>query len=129
MSQPGRALSPATIPPPAQPSGKPYTPSWVVVLLTLGVFATTVWAILTIGSFSEPSATGRTKLTIQFWAVDSVVGLVLCVAGVVGLVQRASWGRRVAWAASVALVLSFAGTLLGLPALVGLFFSRNQSRP
>jgi hypothetical protein len=101
----------------------------VIVLLTIGVVAMLTWAIAMISSFSEPSATGRSKALITFWAADSVVGLVLTAASVVGLVRRAPWGRSMAWAASVALLASFAGTLLGLPALVGLFLSRNQYKP
>jgi eukaryotic-like serine/threonine-protein kinase len=126
--------APAPQPPPVAPTTpptpyKPSTPAWVILVLGLGFLGMVIWTLATMGTLSEPSAVGRSRTTLVFWAIDGFAAIVLTAASVIGLLRRASWGRRVAWAASIALVLSFVGAVLGIPAMVGLFLSRKQSRP
>jgi serine/threonine protein kinase len=121
--------APITPPPPASASPKLAAPRWVVLVLGIGTLVLLFWMIAMIGTLSEPSAIGRSRSTQVFWLLDSIVGIVLTAASVIGLVRRASWGRRAAWAASITLVLSLVGAVLGIPAMVGLFLSRNQSKP
>jgi serine/threonine protein kinase len=128
----GQAATPAPVtpaPPPAPASPTLAAPRWVVLLLGIGTLVLLFWLFVMIGTLSEPSAVGRSRSTQVFWLLDSIIGMVLTIASVIGVVRRASWGRRAAWAASIALLLSLVGAVLGIPAMVGLFLSRKQSRP
>ena len=46
-----------------------------------------------------------------------------------GLLRKDPWGRPLAWIAAVALTLSGAGAIGGIPALVGLVWSRRAVTP
>jgi serine/threonine protein kinase len=111
------------------PPNRLRAPSWVVMLLGIGVLGMVIWALIDIGFTSEPSAVGRPRALLGFWALSAIAAVFLNVAGIVGLVRRSSWGRPVAWAASIAMTLSCVGAILGIPSLVGLFLSRGQRRP
>ncbi|HEY8815251.1 MAG TPA: hypothetical protein VIP57_09135 [Candidatus Dormibacteraeota bacterium] len=118
----------------ALPIGRPVghgraSPPWLWVALLVGAAVTLWWAWFVSGFLSEPSAVGRVLLvllgSIGLSALSGLAGAV----GAVGLIRRESWARALAWIAAVALTLSGAGAIGGVPALVGLVASRGTARP
>ncbi|HEY2599630.1 MAG TPA: hypothetical protein VGJ79_14265 [Candidatus Dormibacteraeota bacterium] len=97
--------------------------------LLVGAVVTVWWAWFVSGFLSEPSATGRVLAVLLTSMCISAVSGLAGAAAAMGLVRREPWGRPVAWVAAVALTLSGAGAIGGIPALVGLVASRDSSRP
>jgi hypothetical protein len=105
------------------------TPGWVWVALLVGAVVTVWWAWFVSGFLSEPSAIGRVLVVLLASMCVSAVSGLAGAAAAMGLVRRVPWGRPVAWIAAVALTLSGAGAIGGIPALVGLVASRDSSKP
>ncbi len=82
------------------------------------------WAWFVSGFLSEPSAVGRILAVLVTSIVISIVSGLAGAAGAVGLLRNDSWGRPLAWIAAITLTLSVAGAIGGVPALIGLGWSR-----
>jgi hypothetical protein len=104
------------------------TPSWVWPVVLLGAAVMVAWAWFIVGFLSEPSAVGRSRivlLTSMFYSIGAgIVGVI----GAVGLARNKRWGRTLAGIASAAMTFSVVGAIAGIPALIGIWSSRNSSR-
>ena len=105
------------------------TPNWLWAALLAGAVLTLWWAWFVSGFLSEPSAIGRVLVVLLTSMCLSAVSGLAGAAAALGLVRREPWGRPAAWIAAVALTLSGAGAIGGIPALVGLVANRDSSRP
>jgi hypothetical protein len=105
------------------------TPGWLWAALLAGAVVALWWAWFVWGFLSEPSAVGRVLavLLTSIW-LSVISGLDGAIAAV-GLLRREPWSRRMAWIAAVGLTLSGAGAIGGIPALVGLLWSRKPASP
>ena len=112
-----------------QAYGRPFTQTWVTVVLGLGASLMVVWALLCAASASDPTNDSGTRTFLAVWAIASGGVTVLTIAGLIGVLRRSYWGRPMGWAAAIAQCLTCVGLLTGVPALVGLGMSRGQSRP
>ena len=105
------------------------TPSWIWAALLAGAVVTLWWAWFVSGFLSEPSAVGRVLVVLLTSIGLSALSGLAGAAGAVGLLRRDTWGRPLAWIAAVALILSIAGAIGGVPAVIGLIASRDSARP
>ena len=105
------------------------TPRWVSVALLIGAVICGAWAIFDFSFLNEPSADGRSRLVLGAWAGWSIGAAVIGVAGAIGIVRRARWGRNVAYAASMLMTLTCVSAFAGIPAFIGLWSSRNSANP
>lgn len=108
---------------------KPFTQTWVSVALLIGAAIGLVWAVFLVQFMNEPSAVGASKAVLVAWFVISIATAVLAVAAAILLFRRDRPGRPVAWTASILMTLTCVGAIAGIPALIGLFASRNAARP
>ena len=81
------------------------------------------------GFLSEPSATGRILGVLVTWIALSIVSSLAGAVGAVGLLRREASARPIAWIAAIGMTLTGVGAVVGIPALVGLAWSRNPARP
>jgi hypothetical protein len=86
------------------------------------------WAWFVIGFLTEPSAVGRVWIVLVMSSAYSAGSAVVGVIGAVGLMRGERWGRTLAGIASAAMTFSVVGAIAGIPALIGLWSSRNSSR-
>lgn len=105
------------------------TPVWVWGALLAGAVVTVWWAWFVSGFLSEPSAVGRVLTVLWTSICLSALSGLAGAAGAMGLLRKEPWGRALAWIAAVALTLSGLGAIGGIPALVGLVWSRKPARP
>ena len=110
-------------------SQKGATPRWLWAALLAGAVVTGWWAWFINGFLSEPSATGRVLAVLLTSICLSVLSGLDGALAAVGLLRNEPWARRMAWIAAVALTLSGAGAIGGVPALVGLVWSRKAATP
>jgi hypothetical protein len=108
---------------------RPITPPWLWVALLVGAAVTLWWAWFVSGFLSEPSAVGRVLVVLLTSICLSALSGLAGAVGAMGLLHRNTWGRPLAWIAAVALTLSVAGAIGGIPALVGLAWSRKAGTP
>ena len=105
------------------------TPPWLWAALLAGAVVTVWWAWFVSGFLSEPSAVGRVLAVLLISMVSSAMSGLAGVAGAMGLLRHEPWGRSFAWIAAVALTISGVGAIGGIPALIGLGWSRKAERP
>jgi hypothetical protein len=105
------------------------TPRWVSVALAIGTVITIAWAPFIYQFTSEVASDRRSKAVLIAWTVLSIAAALLGAAGAIGILRRDRWGRPVAWAASLAITITFVGAIAGIPALIGLWSSRGASKP
>ncbi|HKB33728.1 MAG TPA: hypothetical protein VKF16_07660 [Candidatus Dormibacteraeota bacterium] len=105
------------------------TPTWVWPVLVLGAAIMVVWAWFIVGFLSEPSAVGRSRIVLITSIVYSIGAAFVGVIGAVGLARSKRWGRTLAGIASAAMTFSVVGAIAGIPALIGIWSSRNSSKP
>jgi hypothetical protein len=105
------------------------TPIWVWPVVLLGAAIMVTWAWFIVGFLSEPSAVGRSRIVLVTSVVYSTGAAVVGVVGAVGLARNKRWGRTLAGIASAAMTFSVVGAIAGIPALIGIWSSRNSSRP
>ena len=116
-----RATSPA--------SGEDTTPPWIWVALLAGAVVSSWWAWFVFGFIQEPSAVGRLLVgLLTLIGTAAFAGLMGLIASF-GLVRDAAWARPVAWVAATFITFTGIGAIAGVPALVGLLWSRKASRP
>lgn len=96
-------------------------------MLLLGAGVMLAWAWFIVGFLSEPSAVGRSRLILVTSSAYSVGAAAVGVIGAVGLARRRRWGRTLAGIASAAMTLTVVGAIAGIPALIGIWSSRNSS--
>jgi hypothetical protein len=108
---------------------RPTTPRWLWAALTAGAVVNLWWTWFLNSFLNEPSAVGRVRVALVVVIALSSLSGIAGVFGVVGLLRRESWARRMAWIGAVALTLSATGAIGGIPALVGLIWSRKPARP
>jgi hypothetical protein len=99
---------------------------WPVVLVGAAIMVTWAWFI--VGFLSEPSAVGRSRIVLVTSIIYSVGAALVGVAGAVGLRRNKRWGRTLAGIASAAMTFSVVGAIAGIPALIGIWSSRNSER-
>jgi hypothetical protein len=105
------------------------TPNWVWAALLIGAAVTLWWAWFVSGFLSEPSAVGRVRaVLVTSICLSGISGMDGALAAI-GLLRKEPWARRLAWSAAVILTLSGAGAIGGIPALVGLVWSRRAVTP
>ena len=113
--------------PQAQPLAA--TPPWLWFALLVGAVVTIWWAWFVFGFLEEPSAVGRVLIALLTLIGTSFFAGLAAVVGAFGLARKAAWGRSVAWIAAVAISLTVVGAIAGIPAVVGLWWSRKAPRP
>jgi len=111
------------------PAHSGVTPRWLWAALLVGAVVTVWWAWFVSGFLAEPSAVGRVLVVLLASICLSALSGLAGAAGAMGLLRKDPWGRPLAWIAAVALTLSGAGAIGGIPALVGLVWSRQPARP
>ena len=104
------------------------TPTWVWPVVLAGAAIMVTWAWFIVGFLSEPSAVGRSRIVLITSIVYSIGAAFVGVVGAVGLARRRRWGRTLAGIASAAMTFSVVGAIAGIPALIGIWSSRNSSR-
>ncbi len=97
-------------------------------MLLVGAAIELVWAWFIVGFLSEPSAVGRSRLILVTSSAYSIGAATFGVIGALGLARHLRWGRTLASIASAAMTLSVVGAIAGIPALIGIWSSRNSSR-
>ena len=105
------------------------TPAWLWAALLAGAVVNMWWTWFVNGFMEEPSAVGPVKLALVAIVALSSLSGIAGAAGALGLLRRESWARRWAWIGAVALTLSVTGAIGGIPALVGLVWSRRPVTP
>jgi hypothetical protein len=96
-------------------------------LLLVGAVVLFAWGWFVLGFLAEPSAIGGVKVALLVIGGCSMVAAVLGIVASGGLIRRAPWATRVALLASVLMILSIVGAIMGIPALIGLFAGRNST--
>jgi len=102
---------------------------WLWWALLAGAVVAAAWAWFIFGFISEPSAVGRILGVLVFWIALSIAAALAGAVGALGLVRGESSGRTLAWIAAVAMTFTGVGAIAGIPALIGLVWSRKPSRP
>jgi hypothetical protein len=97
--------------------------------LLIGAAVTLWWAWFVSGFLSEPSAVGRVLGVLLASICLSALSGLAGAGGAVGLLRRETWARPLVWIAAITLTLSGAGAIGGIPALVGLLWSRRAVTP
>ena len=113
-----------------EPVGAPTAgsvPRWVAWILIVGAIALVGWAWYVAGFLSEPSAIGRSRLALLIYAGYGGLAALSGIGAAVGVIRKASWGRRAAVVAAVLMTLTCTGALAGVPALLGVLSSRGPS--
>ena len=111
----------------SKPGTQQGVPRWVAWTLVVAAVLLLGWAYFIYGFLSEPSATGRSRLILD-WIVGSSIGSAAAgVIAAVGLLRAARWGRAAAIFASAVMILTCAGAVIGIPTLIGLIPSRRSS--
>jgi hypothetical protein len=105
------------------------TPPWLWMALLAGAAVTIWWAWFVFGFIQEPSAVGRVLVALLTLIGTSFFAGLTAAVGAFGLIRKAGWGRPVAWIAAVAITVTGVGAIAGIPAAVGLWWSRKPSRP
>ena len=105
------------------------TPPWLWVALLAGAAVAIWWGWFVFGFIQEPSAVERVLIALLTLVGTSVVAGFAGAIASYGLVRNAAWSRPVAWIAAVLITLTGVGAIAGIPALVGLWWSRKASRP
>ena len=105
------------------------TPVWIWAALLAGAVVTVWWAWFVAGFLSEPSAVGRVLAALLASIALSAASGAAGAIGAFGLLRHEEWGRAVAWIAAVAMTLTGVGAIAGIPALIGLGWSRKGFRP
>ena len=105
------------------------TPPWLWVALLAGAVITIWWGWFVFGFIQEPSAVGPVLIALLTLIGTSIGAGFAGAVGAYGLVRNAAWARPVAWIAAGLITLTGVGAIAGIPALVGLWWSRKASRP
>jgi hypothetical protein len=105
------------------------TPRWVTVALLVGAVVCGAWAIYIFGFTTEPSAERRSKAVLLVWSGLSDAAALMCLAGALTLPRGTRGGRVVGWTASILLIVTLVGAIPGIAAVMGLWASRNASKP
>jgi hypothetical protein len=111
----------------AQISRNP-SPGWITWLLLVGAVVLFAWGWFVLGFLAEPSAIGGVKVALLVIGGCSMVAAVLGIVASGGLIRRTPWATRVALVASVLMILSVIGVIMGVPALIGLISGRLSDR-
>ena len=105
------------------------TPAWVWPVVLVGAAIMIAWAWFIVGFLSEPSAVGRSRIVLVTSIVYSLGAALVGILGAVGLSRQRRWGRTLAGIASAAMTFSVVGAVAGIPALIGIWSSRNSPKP
>jgi hypothetical protein len=105
------------------------TPAWVWPVLLLGAAIMVTWAWFIVGFLSEPSAVGRSRIVLVTSIAYSIGAAFVGVVGAFGLARHERWGRTLAGIASAAMTFTVVGAIAGIPALIGIWSSRNSAKP
>jgi hypothetical protein len=114
----------STSPPP-----KPVTQTWVSVALLVGGVIGLAWALFLGQFFGEPSAVGPVRVVLLTWSGMALATFLLAVPAAIMLLRRSSAGRPLAWMTSILMTATWVGAIAGIPALIGLGFSRKPAKP
>jgi hypothetical protein len=101
----------------------------VSVALLVGAVIAVGWAVFDYSFFSEPSADGRSRLVLGASAAWSIGAALIGIIGAIGIVRRARWARNVAWTASMFMALTLVSAIPGIAAFMGLWSSRDSTKP
>jgi hypothetical protein len=119
-----------SVEPQARPAvNRPITPAWLWAALLAGAAVNVWWALFVKGFLKEPSAVGRVEAVLLASICLSALSGLAGAGAALGLLRREPWGRPLAWVGAVTLTLSGAGAIGGIPALVGLVWSRKPLTP
>jgi hypothetical protein len=106
---------------------RPTSPGWITWILLVGAVVLFAWGWFVLGFLREPSAIGGVFIALLVIGGGSIAASALGLIAAAGLLRGERWAHTVAMAASVAMILSVLGLVAGIPALVGLFASRNST--
>jgi len=115
----------------ADPADDPtgLTPRWVSWALVVGAIVLVGWAWFVHGFLGEPSATGRVRLLLVAWIGYSGLAALLGLAGAAAAMREVPGHRRLAAIAATAMTITGIGAIAGVPALLGIFWSRHAGSP
>ena len=108
----------------APASVKPVTQTWVSVALLAGGVIALAWALFLAQFFGEPSAVGPVRAVLLTWSGLSLATAILAVPAAIMLLRRDRFGRPIGWVASILMTATWVGAIAGIPALIGLGWSR-----
>ena len=100
---------------------------WLWAALLAGAVVNVWWAWFVAGFLSEPSAVGRVLAALLASIALSAASGVAGAIGALGLLRHEEWDRAVAWIAAVAMTLTGVGAIAGIPAVIGLWWSRKRA--
>jgi hypothetical protein len=106
-----------------------FTPRWVSVALAVGAVITFAWAPFIYQFTSEVASDRRSKAVLVAWTIVSIAAALLALVAAIGVLRSLKSSRVLAWMASLILVLTLVGALPGIAALMGLWSSRDASKP
>jgi hypothetical protein len=107
---------------------RPVTQTWVSVALLAGGVIGLAWALFLGQFFGEPSAVGPVKAVLLTWSAMSLATFILAVPTAIMLLRRARPARPFAWIVSILMTATWVGAIAGIPALIGLGWSRRPAR-
>ena len=105
------------------------TPRWVSVALAVGAVVTVAWAPFIYQFTSEVASDRRSKAVLVAWTIVSIAAALLAVVAAIGVFRNLRSSRAFAWIASLVLVLTLVGAIPGIAAVMGLWSSRDASKP
>jgi hypothetical protein len=108
------------------PTDARYAPRWIWWTLLLGAIVLVAWALFLLSFMSEPSAVGRSRAVLGGVAGFALGAAGFTVVAALGLLRRATWAPRLALVASVFMILSLAGAIVGIPVVFGLLAGRDS---
>jgi hypothetical protein len=99
------------------------------VALLAGAVIAIWWGWFVFGFIQEPSAVGPVLIALLTLIASSFAAGLAGAVGAYGLIRNAAWARPVAWIAASLITLTGVGAIAGIPALVGLGWSRKAASP
>jgi amino acid transporter len=106
-----------------------FTPRWVSVALAVGAVIAVAWAPFIYQFTSEVASDRRSKAVLVAWTIVSIAAALLALVAAIGVFRNLRSSRVFAWIASLVLVLTLVGAIPGIAALMGLWSSRDASKP
>jgi hypothetical protein len=104
------------------------TPVWLWAALLAGAAVTAWWAWFVFGFIHEPSAVGPVLAVLLISIATSVTATLAGAVGAIALLRGEATSRSLAWLAAIAMTFTGVGAIAGVPALIGLLWSRQPSR-
>jgi hypothetical protein len=103
-------------------------PHWAASALLAGAVMLLLWGLFVLSFKAEPSAVGRLGAALLVIGGVSIGTALVGGVAAIGAMLHARWSTRLAWVASVLMVLTVVGAWAGIIGLIGLFSSRGSAK-